>query len=157
MEGIGGSGGSVPSMTTWINACADASPEVAVIRVVPFDTAITRPPASTVATSGRSLDHITAAPGMAAPPESYTWASSCRLWPAAESVASEMLSTMRAGSGAISTWTGRDVETPPDEAVIRADPGDTAVTRPLASTVAISGSLLDHTTATPGMGRVFAS
>ena len=49
------------------------------------------------------------------------------------------------------------METPPEEAVIWASPGDTAVTRPLASTVTISGWLLDHTTTAPGMILSFAS
>ena len=67
------------------------------------------------------------------------------------SVASDMLSFILAAGCGRTTYTGRDVDTPPDVAVICVVPLDTAVTRPLASTVATSGSLLNHTTTAPGM------
>ena len=47
-----------------------------VICVVPLETAVTRPSASTVAIEGSLLDHTTGAPSIAAPSLSYTTASS---------------------------------------------------------------------------------
>ena len=57
------------------------------IRVVPIDTAVTRPLASTVATSGWLLDHTTTAPGMIVLPVSFTSAVICTVSPTVVSVA----------------------------------------------------------------------
>lgn len=51
----------VATCATVTEADADRLPDVALMFVTPLPTAVTRPPAVTVATKGSSLDHVTVA------------------------------------------------------------------------------------------------
>ena len=61
---------------TVTEAVALADPDVAVIETDPVATEVTNPADETVATSGLVEDHVTVAPGMVAPPASFTVATS---------------------------------------------------------------------------------
>ncbi len=68
-------GARVTEDATWVTvvvAVALAAPEVTVIVAVPLLTAVTKPPDETVAMSVSDELHVTAAPGIVAPRESFT-------------------------------------------------------------------------------------
>ena len=73
------------SCATATDALPATVPEEAVIVVEPLPSAVTRPDASTVATEGSALDHLTTASGMAHPRWSLTSADNRAVSPTAPS------------------------------------------------------------------------
>ena len=135
---------------TVIAALPMASPAWAVMSAMPLSTEVTRPFSSTVATASSPLDQVTAASAIAFSYWSSTTAASCNVSPIASSVCD-------AGSIVTVVGTGSDTvisaleDRPPDLAVISVMPLATAVTRPVALTVATASSPLDQVTVWPDM------
>ena len=120
---------------------------VAVIVADPAATAVTRPPAETVATAGALLDHVMTRPLSTLPAESFVVALSCAVPPT---------TTLAVAGATVTVATGTTVtvidelpDFPSLVAVIVAAPAPTAVTTPLAETVATAGVLLDQVTTRP--------
>src|SRR6266566_6793414 len=122
-------------------------PLVAVIVVDPAATAVTRPVAETVATPVALLDHVMVRPVNTLPAESLVTALSWRVVPT-RSVALEGVTVTEATGTTVTVIAARPFF-PSLVAVIVAAPAASAVTRPLAETVATPGALLDHVTVRP--------
>jgi len=115
---------------------------VAVIVADPAVTPVTNPAGDTVATLGALLDHVTLRPVSTLPAESLVTAVSCSVDPTF--TVPEDGETVTAATGTTMTVIAAVPLFPSLVAVIVADPTATAVTRPLADTVATAGALLDH-------------
>src|SRR6266576_2798309 len=120
---------------------------VAVIVADPAETAVTRPLAETVATAGALLDHVTTRPVSVLPAASLVAALSCAVVPTRSVLVAG--ATVTVATGTAVTVIALVPLLPSLVAVIVADPAETAVTRPLAETVATAGALLDHVTTRP--------
>src|SRR5437588_824062 len=128
---------------------------VALIVMEPGVTPETRPLLLTVATAVLELDHVTVRPESGFPPASLGVPVSCTVWPACTEAEGGVTSTDATGTGVTVI-----VEVPlfPSlVAVIVAEPGVTAETRPLLLTVATAVLELDHVTVRPERGAPFAS
>src|SRR5438128_1865202 len=123
---------------------------VAVIVAEPGVTPETRPLLLTAATDVLELDHVTVRPESGFPPASLGEAVSCTVWPACTDAEGGVTSTDATGTGVTVI-----VEVPlfPSlAAVIVAEPGVTAETRPLLLTVATDVLELDQVTVRPASG-----
>jgi hypothetical protein len=132
---------------------------VAVIVAVPGATAVTSPVALTVATPG-ALDVQLAGPRPArvAPPASRAVAVSCWVAPTATVAGVGVTATLATGAGAgCATEIVAVPVTVPSAAVIVAVPAATAVTRPVALTVATPGALDVQVKVRPGRSAPPAS
>lgn len=140
---------------TATEAVPDALPLIAVIVAVPPPTAVTTPVAETVATPVLLLLHVIGASGITVPDASFAVAVSDTLSP--------MASVLRDGPTVIdATGGGRTTMVavpgfPSLVAVIVADPAATPVTKPLASTLAMLGELLDQVNVRLASGLCWAS
>ena len=125
---------------------SDVVAVLAVIVAVPLDTAVTRPFASTVATDGLLLLHITL---LSVALSGVTVAVSCKVWPRLVRVAVVWLRVIPV--------TGTDMFTVTAQVAVLFDPSaalavmvalplDTAVTNPVLLTVATAVLLLLHVT-----------
>src|SRR4051812_2556645 len=130
-------------------------PLVAVMITDPSLTPTTRPVLSTVAIRVSLLAHVTCAPGMTFPRESNTVAVRRNEPPTSTVVIAGVTST-RLTDGASTTIAAVPLR-PSLDAVIVADPADTAATIPVDVTVATSGRFDDHVTARSLSGRPAAS
>ncbi|MDE2781324.1 MAG: hypothetical protein OXK77_00055 [Gemmatimonadota bacterium] len=119
-------------------AVAARDSQRAVTRVEPAATAVTRPAVSIDAIEGYPLDQATLGPRTGRPFESTTVAERVAVSPIAESVSSG--GSTRIESATCDTVTAAVPVADPAVAVIDAVPLATAVTRPLASTVATAGA-----------------
>src|SRR5262245_7474339 len=120
---------------------------VAVIVAEPAPTAVTRPLAETVATPVALLDQVTTRPFRTFPAESLVVALSCAVPPTTRLAVAG--ATVTVATGTAVTVIAEVADFPSLVAVIVADPAATALTRPLAETVATPGALLDHVTTRP--------
>src|SRR5919198_174677 len=120
---------------------------VAVIVAVPAATPETRPPPLTIATARLLLDQETVRPVSTLPAESFVVAVSCAVWPT-NRPAEAGLSVTEA-TGTTLTVIAAVPLLPSLVAVIVAEPAATAVTRPVADTVAMPEALVVHVTARP--------
>src|SRR6185503_12595033 len=120
---------------------------VAVIVAAPAATAVTRPLAETVATPVGLLDQVTMRPLSTLPAESLVVALSCAVPPTTRPAVAG--TTVTVATGTAVTVIDDVANLPSLVAVIVADPAATAVTRPLAETVATAGALLDQVTTRP--------
>ena len=128
---------------------------VAVIVAEPVATPVTRPFASTVATPGALVVQLTARPESGFPLASSGVAVSCWVPPTAIVAEPGLTATDATGTGFTVI---ADVPLFPSlVAVIVAEPGATAVTRPFASTVATPGALVVQLIVRPESGLPFAS
>src|SRR6266487_1311226 len=128
---------------------------VAVIVADPAPTAVTSPLADAVATAGALLDQVTIRPVSTVPAESLVVAVSCTVAPALRLF--DAGDTVTVATGTTVTAIADVPFLPSLVAVIVADPAPTAVTSPLADTVAIAGALLAQVTARPARGLPLAS
>ena len=128
---------------------------VAVIVAEPVATAVTRPFASTVATPGALVVQSIARPESGFPLASSGVAVSCWV-PPTETVA-ELGLTATDATGTGFTVIADVPLFPSLVAVIVAEPGATAVTRPFASTVATPSALVVQLIVRPESGLPFAS
>ena len=117
---------------------AENAPLVAVICAVPWPLAVTRPPASTMATEASDERQRTAA-AMACPLASCPVTTSCTVSPTASSVTASV-DTVRPERRCC-TVTATRIDTEPLETVTVVMPLPRAVTSPLGSTVATLGSV----------------
>jgi hypothetical protein len=120
---------------------------VAVIVADPVATPVISPAPDTVAMVVALLDHVTARPVSALPAESLVVTVSCRVNPMftppdAGDTTTDDTGTSVTVIAAVPLWLSL-------VAVIVAEPTPTAVTSPLAPTVATPGALLDHVTVRP--------
>lgn len=134
---------------TTVNVAAPVCPSlVAMTEAVPGATAVTRPAAVTVATSGLALDHVTVRPVRTLPAASRSVAVACVPCPAARDVEPRETTIAATGAGAgAAIDTAAVAETASLRAVTVVPPAATAVTRPLEETVAIVGFDDDQVTA----------
>ena len=151
--------GSVSTVTV---AETDSAPVSAVTVAEPAPMAVTRPTASTVATAGESEDQVTDTSTITLPFRSRTSAVNRTVSPIPSScaVAGEIVSdaaTSGDGSGADSTVTVADADSSPVTAETVAEPAPTAMTCPVASTVATSGASDDQVTVTSAITLPFRS
>ena len=117
----------------WQGRQAEAAPALAVIVAVPSATAVTKPPASTVATPASLDSHENSAPATACPFSSIASAASCTVSPhAVNSVADGDTATETTDCVTVTT---AEPDADPADAVIVAVPLPAAVTRPDASTL----------------------
>ena len=107
---------------------------VAVITDVPTATAVMTPAPDTVATDGEALLHVTVRPASTPPTESRVTAVACVVVPSTIDDEASVTTTALTGTG--DTVTAAVALCPSLVAVMVAVPGATAVTRPLADTVA---------------------
>src|SRR5436309_4242234 len=143
-------------MTATVIAAVPLFPSlVAVIVADPTATAVTRPLADTVATAGALLDQVTSRPVSTLPAESFVVAVSCTVAPALRLF--DAGDTVTVATGTTVTVIADVPFLPSLVAVIVADPAPTAVTSPLAETVAAAGALLAQVTARPARGLPLAS
>jgi uncharacterized protein (DUF849 family) len=145
-----GGGASTP-----IAALADLPSTVALIMVLPCDTAVTRPAFDTVATVGFDDDHVGTRDVRTLPAASYAVAESCDD-PLTCSVAEFGVTVIDAAVTAV-TEKFAVPAMPSATALIVADPAPTAVTRPAAFTVATAGALELHVNVRPDIGAPCAS
>jgi hypothetical protein len=120
---------------------------VAVIVADPADTPVTTPLAETVATPGALLDQVIVRPVSTLPAESLVIALSCVVAPTLR--LSELGDTATVATATRFTVTDAAPLFPSLVAVMVTDPAATAVTMPLAETIATAGALLDHVTMRP--------
>src|SRR3989442_4986689 len=120
---------------------------VAVIVAVPSRSPLTRPPADTVATAALLVAHITTRPVRGLPFASFGVAVSCTVCPAATLAGAGV--TVTEATGATVTVTVAVPLFPSLVAVSVAVPGATALTSPVADTVATPAALVVHVTARP--------
>src|SRR5262249_19336045 len=131
---------------------------VAVIDAVPAPTAVTNPLPFTVATAAFELAHVIPRPVNTVPLASFVVAVPCVVCPTVRLDAFNATVTVATGTGGGAlTVTAAVPVFPSLIAVIVAEPGATAVTRPLELTVAIPAALVDHVTVRPVSGTLFAS
>ena len=142
---------------TVISAAPCALPELAVIVAVPSATPVTKPDASTVATSASLDSHENSAPATICPFTSNASAVSCSVAPRTIVSTDGDTSTEATGSGTRTTVTSAVPCALPELAVIVAIPSATAVTRPEAFTVATELALLVQVTMAPAMTLEFWS
>ena len=109
---------------------------------VPGATAVTTPVDVTVATDASLVDQRTTRPTRGLPDASSGCASSCAACPTTSDCEDGF--TWTEATGTADTVTDAGALLPSAEAVMSAPPGESAVTRPLALTVAIPGLLLDQ-------------
>jgi hypothetical protein len=128
---------------------------VAVIVADPAATAETRPPLETVATLVALLDQVMVRPVRTLPAASFVVAVSCALVPMRSSLVAG--ATVTVATGTAVTVIALVPLVPSLVAVIVAEPAPTAVTRPLAETVATAAALLDQVTTRPGSTAPAAS
>jgi len=118
---------------------------VAVMTAVPTPTAVTRPVALTVA-AAELLDHVTMRPPSGVPPASLVVATNCCVALTGRVTDAGLIATVATGTVTV-------IEAVPVfaslVAVIVVLPPPTAVTNPLASTVATDGTLDVHVTERP--------
>ena len=124
-------------------------PETAMIVPVPLPTEVTRPADETVAMPGAFGTHVTAAPGMAVPPASFTVAVSVAVAPIDAKESDVGDNSMLART--CETVTADVALAEPEVAVIVAVPAATAVTSPADETVATDAADVDHVTVAPDM------
>ena len=101
-KSVSAAGCTLTALTSWATVTAavpDADPAVAVIVAVPLPTAVTRPPASTVATDASPLNHVTATPAIARPAWSRTSADNWTVAPSADRVVAAGVTVTEAGVG----------------------------------------------------------
>src|SRR5436190_1469948 len=122
---------------------------VAVMVTLPADWPVTRPPV-TLATDVLPLDQTTTRPVSRPPAESLTTAKTCWV-PPTRTLADAGL-TVTEATGTVVTVIAAVPLLPSLVAVIVADPASTAVTRPVALTVATPGALLAQFTERPSSG-----
>src|SRR2546426_881420 len=120
---------------------------VAVMVAEPVATAVTTPLGLTVATAGASLAHVTERPVSVSPLAPLSVAVNCGVAPTGRLSLAGATVTEATGTGvtviaAVPLWSSL-------VAVIVAEPVATAVTTPLALTVATAGALLAHATGRP--------
>src|SRR5882762_3368155 len=120
----------------------------AVIVADPTATPATRPLLFTVATCALLLDHVTRRPVSVVPAASLTTAANC--WVAPTPILADAGLTATEATGTVVIVIAAVAVLPSLVAVIAADPTVTAVTSPLALTVATVGALLDHVTERSG-------
>ncbi len=121
----------------------------------PGATAVTRPLPFTVARAVLLLPHVTARPASAFPLASFGVAVSCTVCPVVTLTDAGLTLTDATGTGVTVT---ADVPLCPSlVAVIVAEPGATAVTRPLPFTVARAVLLVPHVTTRPASAFPLAS
>src|SRR6266513_1581451 len=131
-------------------------PSLAAVTVVaPAVTPVTRPLLLTVATDVLPLDQTTTRPVSRPPAESLTTAKTCWV-PPTRTLADAGL-TVTEATGTVVTVIAAVPLLPSLVAVIVADPASTAVTRPVALTVATPGALLAQFTERPSSGVPLAS
>src|SRR5947209_2194288 len=128
---------------------------VAVIVAAPAAAPVTSPVAFTVATAWLLLVHVTVRPLSGLPLASCGVAVSCAVWPTWTLAVAGFTATEATGGGF--TVIAAVPLLPSLEAVIVAEPAATAVTRPLALTVATAVLPLVHVTARPLNGLPLAS
>lgn len=144
--GGGGGGGAVGAFTTTVDVPA-LPPLVAVIVAVPPATPVTMPAVVTVATLALDVPHVIVRPVSTLPAESLSVALNCTFAPTASVSFLGASDTEETGT---SVTVIVDVPLFPSlVAVIVAEPGATAVTRPEAETVAAAVALDDHVTVRP--------
>ncbi len=117
-------------------------PLVAVMVDDPVAMPVTRPPVETVPTPTALLDQVTVRPVSTLPAESAVTAVSCSVDPTL--TVPDDGETVTDATGTTVTVIAAVPLFPSLVTVIVADPTATAVTRPLADTVATAGALLDH-------------
>jgi hypothetical protein len=119
---------------------------VAVIVVAPDPTAVTKPLGSTVAAAGLLEIHVTARPVSTFPFKSFVTAVSCWLddIPTTRLAVDGLTVTVATGTGVTVIATLEAF--PPADALMIAEPGASAVSKPVELTDAIVSSLLDHVT-----------
>ena len=145
--------------TSWATVTAavpETVPDLAAIEVAPLPTAVTSPPASTVATSVSLLDHDTATPTITRPIWSRTSAAICSVCPRAVNTTVSGVTETVVGTGATTVISARPV-TPDEVAEISAAPTATPVTRPESSTRATRVSLDAQLNSAPATAWPFAS
>src|ERR1041384_3775229 len=120
---------------------------VAVIVAEPTATAVTRPLLFTVAIAVLLLDQVTTRPVSVLPAASFVTADSC--WVVPTLTLADAGLTVTDATGTSVTVMAAVPLLPSLVAVIVAEPAATAVTRPLASTVATAVLLLDHVMTRP--------
>src|SRR5205809_312061 len=128
---------------------------VAVIVAVPAVFPVTSPLALTVATAVLLLAQVTVRPLSGFPFASFGVAVSCTVWPTCTDAVAGL--TVTAATGTVLTVTVAGPLCPSQVAVIVAAPAATAVTSPLALTVATAVLPLDQVTVRPGSELPFAS
>src|SRR2546428_362119 len=145
-------GGGAETVSAAVPLCPSL---VAVIVPAPAAPPATSPLPLPVATAGLPLAHVTVRPVSGLPLASLGVAVSCTVMPSF---------TLADGGATVTDATGAGVTviaavplSPSDVAVIVAEPVATAVTRPLAPTVATVTFELDHATARPVNGLPLAS
>jgi hypothetical protein len=145
-------GDSVTVDATWatvISAVPLIAPEVAVTVAAPSATAVTSPADDTVATKELEVVHVSVAPGMLFPPESFTVATSDAVSPTHES--ERLVGDSVTVAVAWRTVTDAVVLAEPEVAVIVAEPFATEATSPADDTVATAVSDVAHVTVAPDM------
>src|SRR5207247_1491202 len=151
-------GSGVPPLegtVTVINAVPLWPSLVAVIVAVPTTTPVTRPVAFTLAMPGVLLAQVTVRPVSGFPFASFGVAVSCTVWPACTDAVAGL--TVTAATGTVLTVIVAEPLCPSEVAVIVAAPAATAVTSPLALTVATAVLPLDQVTVRPGSELPFAA
>src|SRR5205809_206209 len=128
---------------------------VAVIVAVPAVFPVTSPLALTVATAVLLLAQVTVRPLSGFPFASFGVAVSCTVWPTCTDAVAGL--TVTAATGTVLTVIVAEPLCPSEVAVIVAAPAATAVTSPLALTVATAVLPLDQVTVRPGSELPFAS
>ena len=121
----------------------------------PACTADKRPDADTVATAASLVDHVADLPGIGVPDPSSGVAVNCWLWPSITEMPVGDSATDVTGGGVTVSRLVPEIE--PLVAVMVADPGATALTRPPDETVATCAALLLQLNATPGTTAPLAS
>jgi hypothetical protein len=140
---------------TVTTAAPEREPVVAVIVLVPFATAVTSPALLTVAVAAADVAHVKAVPLTVLPPASRAVAVNCTVEPSEVSV--DGVGVTVTDEATCATVAVAVPANDPIIAVITAVPFATAVTRPLAETVATAADEDDHCAVVPGTIWLFAS
>src|SRR6266550_3278171 len=146
----------LPDETVTVTVAVPVFPSlVAVIVGAPAARPVTSPVPLTVASARLPLAQVIVRPVSTLPAESFVVAASCAV-PPTNTLAEAGLIVTEA-TGTFATVTVAVPFCPSLVAVIVAVPAATAVTRPLADTVATPGTLLAHVTTRPISAEPFAS
>src|SRR5689334_7649766 len=140
---------------TVIAAEPDLPSLVAVIVAVPAAIAVTSPVDETLATLGALVDHATARPARTWPDPSRGSALSCVVCPTTRSLAFGVTTTAATGTDVIVIVATADL--PSLDPVMIALPAASAVTSPLALTLATVALLVANVTGRPGSSLPCAS